>query len=84
MLDWTMQVGLYVSKLSYYEGCVLFIETSEEIPAASYVYRVLRTRRTRHPCGRRWCDRRATDRRAARLVVDDAAVSDYVAGSEPP
>jgi muramoyltetrapeptide carboxypeptidase LdcA involved in peptidoglycan recycling len=42
ILDWTMQVGIHMSAPDYYRGCILFIETSEEIPSATYVYRILR------------------------------------------
>jgi muramoyltetrapeptide carboxypeptidase LdcA involved in peptidoglycan recycling len=43
ILDWTMQVGTYISAADHYRGCILFIETSDEIPGATYVYRTLRS-----------------------------------------
>lgn len=42
ILDWTFQVGRYVGPTEYYLKSLLFIETSEEMPSAEYVYRTLR------------------------------------------
>ena len=78
VLDWTMQVGKYVSEADYYRGCILFFETSEEIPSASYVYRTLRC------MGERGILAAAAGVIVARpaaetlgSIVDDAAASSY-------
>ena len=43
VLDWTMQVGTHMSTADYYRDCILFVETSDELPSATYVYRTLRS-----------------------------------------
>jgi muramoyltetrapeptide carboxypeptidase LdcA involved in peptidoglycan recycling len=43
IVDFQLRVGRWVRDPSHYEGCVLFLETSEELPDATYVYRVLMT-----------------------------------------
>lgn len=39
ILDWTLGVNRYL--LDSYEGCVLFLETSEELPSDTEVYRMM-------------------------------------------
>ncbi len=41
IIDFHLRAGRYLLPNEVYEGCVLFLETSEEQPSASYVYRVL-------------------------------------------
>ncbi|MFI6601121.1 LD-carboxypeptidase [Nonomuraea sp. NPDC050536] len=41
IVDWNLRVGTHIQDPATYDGCVLFLETSEELPDASYVYRVL-------------------------------------------
>ncbi|WP_200824372.1 S66 family peptidase [Nonomuraea solani] len=41
VLDWNLRVGTHIQEAAAYDGCVLFLETSEELPDANYVYRVL-------------------------------------------
>jgi len=42
ILDWTLGVSRHLLPLEQYAGCVLFLETSEEMPSAEEVYRMLR------------------------------------------
>ena len=79
VLDWTMQVGTYISTADYYRDCILFVETSEEIPSATYVYRTLRS------MGERGILSAVSGVMVARptaeavgSVVDDAAVARHV------
>lgn len=39
--DFHLRAGRYLLPNESYQGCVLFMETSEEMPSAQYVYRVL-------------------------------------------
>jgi muramoyltetrapeptide carboxypeptidase LdcA involved in peptidoglycan recycling len=41
IVDFHLRTGRYLAPDDAYEGAVLFLETSEELPPASYVYRVL-------------------------------------------
>jgi muramoyltetrapeptide carboxypeptidase LdcA involved in peptidoglycan recycling len=41
MVDMHLRTGRYLLEPAAYEGCVLFLETSEEMPDAEHVYRVL-------------------------------------------
>ena len=41
IVDFHLRAGRYLFANESYEGAVLFLETSEELPPASYVYRVL-------------------------------------------
>jgi muramoyltetrapeptide carboxypeptidase LdcA involved in peptidoglycan recycling len=41
ILDFQLRAGRYLLEPSAYAGAVLFFETSEELPSATYVYRVL-------------------------------------------
>jgi muramoyltetrapeptide carboxypeptidase LdcA involved in peptidoglycan recycling len=41
ILDFQLRAGRYLLDPPAYAGCVLLLETSEEMPAADYVYRVL-------------------------------------------
>jgi muramoyltetrapeptide carboxypeptidase LdcA involved in peptidoglycan recycling len=41
IIDLHLRTGIYMRPDNRYEGAVLFLETSEEMPPASYVYRVL-------------------------------------------
>jgi muramoyltetrapeptide carboxypeptidase LdcA involved in peptidoglycan recycling len=41
ILDFQLRAGRYLLEPSAYAGTVLFFETSEELPSATYVYRVL-------------------------------------------
>jgi muramoyltetrapeptide carboxypeptidase LdcA involved in peptidoglycan recycling len=41
IVDFHLRVGRYLLDNEAYEGAILFLETSEELPPASYVYRVL-------------------------------------------
>lgn len=41
IIDYHLRVGRYLQENEAYAGCVLFLETSEEMPSADYVYRVL-------------------------------------------
>lgn len=43
IVDFQLRVGRYLRDVWQYEGSVLFLETSEELPDATYVYRVLMT-----------------------------------------
>jgi muramoyltetrapeptide carboxypeptidase LdcA involved in peptidoglycan recycling len=42
-LAWLAMAGLEIQTADAYAGCILIIETSEEMPAATEVYRVLRS-----------------------------------------
>ncbi len=42
ILGWTLAVGTHVRPATGYAGHVLFVETSEEMPSATEVYRMLR------------------------------------------
>jgi muramoyltetrapeptide carboxypeptidase LdcA involved in peptidoglycan recycling len=42
ILSWLLQAGRWVQPVEAYEGCVLLLETSEEMPPAIEVYRILR------------------------------------------
>ncbi|RFU39716.1 LD-carboxypeptidase [Actinomadura logoneensis] len=42
ILSWLMMADREIQQPSAYDGCVLFLETSEEMPSAAEVYRVLR------------------------------------------
>ena len=41
ILDFQLRASRYLLPEAAYEGCILFCETSEELPSADYVYRVL-------------------------------------------
>jgi muramoyltetrapeptide carboxypeptidase LdcA involved in peptidoglycan recycling len=41
IVDFHLRTGRYLAPDDAYDGAVLFLETSEELPPASYVYRVL-------------------------------------------
>jgi muramoyltetrapeptide carboxypeptidase LdcA involved in peptidoglycan recycling len=41
IVDFHLRAGRYLQDDAAYDGCVLFLETSEELPGAEYVYRVL-------------------------------------------
>ncbi len=41
ILDFQLRAGRWLQDLPAYDGCVLLLETSEELPDADYVYRVL-------------------------------------------
>ena len=41
IVDFHLRTGRYLRPEDSYDGAVLFLETSEELPAADYVYRVL-------------------------------------------
>ncbi len=41
IVDWNLRVGTHIRPPATYDGCVLFLETSEELPDANYVYRVV-------------------------------------------
>jgi muramoyltetrapeptide carboxypeptidase LdcA involved in peptidoglycan recycling len=41
ILDFHFRAGRYLQPNEAYEGCVLFCETSEEMPSSDYVYQVL-------------------------------------------
>ncbi|MEV5494366.1 S66 peptidase family protein [Nonomuraea fuscirosea] len=41
IIDLNLRVGTHIRQPATYDGCVLFLETSEELPDAAYVYRVL-------------------------------------------
>jgi muramoyltetrapeptide carboxypeptidase LdcA involved in peptidoglycan recycling len=41
ILDFHLRAGRYLLEPEAYAGCVLMLETSEEMPSAEYVYRVL-------------------------------------------
>jgi len=41
ILDFHLRANKHLSPPEAYEGCVLYLETSEELPSATYVYRVL-------------------------------------------
>jgi muramoyltetrapeptide carboxypeptidase LdcA involved in peptidoglycan recycling len=41
MVDMHLRTNRYLLEPSAYEGCILFLETSEEMPDAEHVYRVL-------------------------------------------
>lgn len=41
IVDFQLRTGRYLLPDSAYDGCVLMLETSEELPPADYVYRVL-------------------------------------------
>lgn len=42
ILSWNLAANRWIGPNSYYEGCVLLLETSEEMPSASDVFRMLR------------------------------------------
>jgi muramoyltetrapeptide carboxypeptidase LdcA involved in peptidoglycan recycling len=42
ILSWLMQVGRWIRETAAYAGGVLLLETSEELPGATEVYRILR------------------------------------------
>jgi len=42
ILSWLLQVGRWIQDVDAYAGCVLLLETSEEMPSATEVYRTLR------------------------------------------
>ncbi|MGH3715548.1 MAG: LD-carboxypeptidase, partial [Micromonosporaceae bacterium] len=42
ILDWQLAVRRWLAPFDGYDGCVLLIETSEEMPPATQVYRILR------------------------------------------
>ena len=42
ILDWTLAVSRWVRPVDDYAGCVLLLETSEEMPSAEQVFRILR------------------------------------------
>jgi muramoyltetrapeptide carboxypeptidase LdcA involved in peptidoglycan recycling len=41
ILDWNLRAGTHIRPSADYAGAVFFVETSEELPSATYVYRVL-------------------------------------------
>lgn len=41
ILDWNLRVGTYIRPVADYAGTIFYFETSEELPSATYVYRVL-------------------------------------------
>jgi muramoyltetrapeptide carboxypeptidase LdcA involved in peptidoglycan recycling len=41
IVDFHLRTGRYLSSDESYDGCVLFLETSEELPSDTFVYRVL-------------------------------------------
>jgi muramoyltetrapeptide carboxypeptidase LdcA involved in peptidoglycan recycling len=41
IVDFQLRAGRWLQPNQAYDGCVLFLETSEELPDAAYVYRVL-------------------------------------------
>ncbi|TMR97435.1 S66 family peptidase [Nonomuraea basaltis] len=41
VIDSNLRAGNHIENPAAYDGCVLFLETSEELPDATYVYRVL-------------------------------------------
>jgi LD-carboxypeptidase C-terminal domain len=41
ILDFQLRASRYLLPEAGYEGCILFCETSEELPSADYVYRIL-------------------------------------------
>ncbi len=43
ILSWTLAVSRWVHPVERYSGCILLLETSEEMPSALEVFRVLRT-----------------------------------------
>ncbi|WP_033338327.1 S66 peptidase family protein [Catenuloplanes japonicus] len=43
ILSWTLAVSRFVRPVEDYAGCVLLVETSQEMPSATEVYRILRT-----------------------------------------
>jgi muramoyltetrapeptide carboxypeptidase LdcA involved in peptidoglycan recycling len=42
VIHWNLAVGRWMRPAEDYDGCVLFLETSEEMPSATDVYRMLR------------------------------------------
>jgi muramoyltetrapeptide carboxypeptidase LdcA involved in peptidoglycan recycling len=42
ILSWLLQAGRWIRDADAYSGCVLLLETSEEMPSATEVYRILR------------------------------------------
>lgn len=42
IVEWTLAVGHWVQPVSAYEGCVLALEASEEVPAAEECFQMLR------------------------------------------
>ncbi len=42
ILEWSLAVGRWIRPVDDYEGCILLIETSEETPTATEVFRMLR------------------------------------------
>jgi muramoyltetrapeptide carboxypeptidase LdcA involved in peptidoglycan recycling len=51
VISWMLQAG-FVSPAEAYDGCVLFLETSEEMPSATEVYRTMRNMGERGLLGR--------------------------------
>lgn len=41
IIDFHLRANRYLQPLESYKGCVLYLETSEEMPSAEYVYRIL-------------------------------------------
>ncbi|GHO50219.1 S66 family peptidase [Ktedonospora formicarum] len=41
IIDYHLRAHRYLQPLEHYKGCILFLEASEEMPDAEYVYRVL-------------------------------------------
>lgn len=41
IIDYQLRAGRYLTSLETYRGAVLFLETSEDMPSAAYVYEVL-------------------------------------------
>ncbi|GLW11629.1 LD-carboxypeptidase [Microtetraspora sp. NBRC 13810] len=41
IVDWNLRAGIHIREPAAYDGCVLFLETSESLPDAAYVYQVL-------------------------------------------
>lgn len=52
IVDWNLRAGIHIAERAAYEGCVLFLETSEEMPDDTYVYRVLMAMGERGMLGR--------------------------------
>jgi muramoyltetrapeptide carboxypeptidase LdcA involved in peptidoglycan recycling len=42
ILHWNLAVGRWILPAEYYAGCVLLLETSEELPSAAETFRMLR------------------------------------------
>jgi muramoyltetrapeptide carboxypeptidase LdcA involved in peptidoglycan recycling len=41
IIDWQLLASRYILPNEVYDGCILYLETSEEMPSATYVYRLL-------------------------------------------